>query len=215
MNEKNDLHELEQIWLVLEDLYEDLAQKNIANRSVASDLRYSKTLINSQRTCNLHHNDKDTIDNDEKLLEIRQILDRIENTQTSIAMNLDEDYSNTWMKKINEAECAKSDCSIDAPSSKMINRYDLTSVPIETQKIHHGLEDGWTRLTLSNPIDKTLVEKLDEKFGVSTLFEDDYHIIIRGKNPMVNRVAQTIYDHSLSITEPFINSSVIEKATSS
>lgn len=178
-----EIKRLEQVWLVLSDLFQDLNRRNISV-GVASELRNCKTLIRFIRT-SVVHPPKEPTTIDDSLRNLQQILGKIQSNLISAALSVDENYVRDWMIKIDKAE-----------------RAELSSVMIHTPSefvpgLPRDLEKGWVRLTLQNPIAEERVQDVAEQFGVIIEFKNDFHIVISGGRNSVKRAARDIYELSL------------------
>ena len=178
-----EIKRLEQVWLVLSDLFQDLNRRNVSV-GVASELRDCKTLIRFIRT-SVVHPPKDLITIDNSLRNLQQILGKIQSNLISAAMNVDENYVRDWMKKIDKAE-----------------RAELNSVMIHTPSefvpgLPRDLETEWVRLTLQKPIAEERAQDVAEQFGVIIEFENDFQVVIRGKRTSVKKAAKDIYELSI------------------
>jgi len=181
-----DIQRLEQVWLVLSELFQDLNRRNISV-DVASDLRDCKTLIHFIRT-SIAHPSKEPIMIDVSLRNLLQILGKIRSNLISEALRLDESYLREWMEKIDKAERAEADYTMIYTPPKFV-----PSLP------RHP-EEGWIRLTLQKPLAEERVQDVAEQFGVIIEFKNDCHISISGRRDSVRKATKDIYE--LSLEEP-------------
>jgi len=179
-----EIKRLEQVWLVLADLYQDLSQRDV-HVNVASELRNCKTLIHFIRTNVLHPPMKELSTVDDSLRSSSQILGKIKHILISAAQGVGENYVKDWMDKIDKAERAE------------LNYVMVHSVSSFVPGLPKDLEEGWMRLTLPKPVAEERVQDVAEQFGVIIEFEDDFHIVIHGRKTLVKKVAQDIHDLSL------------------
>jgi len=179
-----EIKRLEQVWLVLADLYQDLSRRDV-HVNVASELRNCKTLIHFIRTNVLHPPVKELSTVDDSLQNSSQILGKIKHSLISAAQGVGENYAKDWMDKIDKAERAELDYRMIHTVSSFV-----PSLP-------RDLERGWIRLTLPKAIAEERVQDVAEQFGVIIEFEDDCHVVIRGRKTLVKKVAQDIHDLSL------------------
>jgi len=178
-----EIRRLEQVWLVLSDLFQDLNRRNITV-GVASELRNCKTLIRFIRT-SLVHPPKEPTTISNSLQNLQQILGKIQSDLISAAMTVDEDYVRNWMSEIDKAE-----------------RAELNSVMIHTPSefvpgLPRDVEEGWIRLTLPRSMAEERVQDVAEQFGVIIEFEDEFRLIIRGRIMSVRKATKDIYNLSL------------------
>ena len=180
---KEEIKRLEQTWMVLEELFKDLAQRNI-KVNVASELRNCKTLIHVLQMGVFHPSTKEPALSDDSLLSLQQAQNEIRCSLVSAALNLNEDYAKDWIRKIDKAERAELNYAMTQTGSKFV-----PGLPKDLGK-------GWVRLTLPKPIAEERVQDVAEQAGVIVDFEDDLHIIISGGKSSIKRAAQNVYDLS-------------------
>jgi len=178
-----EVKRLEQVWLVLSDLFQDLSRKNISV-NVASDLRDCKTLIHLIRTSIIHPS-KDPMIIDDSLRNLLQILGKIRSSLLSQALSLEENHRKECMEKIDRAERAELDYAIIYNPSEFV-----PSLPRDP-------EEGWMRLTLQKPIAEERVQDVAEQFGVIIEFKNGCRISISGRRDPVRNAARDIYELSL------------------
>jgi hypothetical protein len=177
-----EIKRLEQVWLVLSDLFQDLNRRNVSV-GVASELRNCKTLICFIRSSLVHPPKEPTAFSD-SVQNLQQILGKIQSDLISAAMTVDEDYVRNWTSKIDKAE-----------------RAELNNVMIHTPSefvpgLPRDVEKGWVRLTLRRPIAEERVQDVAEEFGVIIEFKDESHIIISGRRASVRKAAKDVYELS-------------------
>jgi len=180
---KEEIKRLEQTWMVLEELFKDLAQRNV-EVSVASELRNCKTLIHVLQMSPFHPSTKEPAMSDDSLLSLQRALNEIRCSLTSAASNVSEDYARDWIRKIDKAERAELNYAMTQTGSKFV-----PGLPKDLGK-------GWIRLTLPKPIAEERVQDVAEQVGVIVSFEDDLHIIISGRKSSIKRASQNVYDLS-------------------
>jgi len=180
---KEEIKRLEQTWLVLEELFKDLTQRNV-KVNVASELRNCKTLIHVLQMDVFHPSTKEPAMSDDSLLSLQRALNKIRCSLTSVALNIDEDYARDWIRKIDKAERAELNYAMTQTGSKF-----FPGLPKDLGK-------GWIRLTLPKPIAEERVQDVAEQAGVIVDFEDNLHIIISGRKGSIKRAAQNVYDLS-------------------
>jgi len=183
---EEEIQRLEQIWLVLSDLFQDLSRNNISV-NVASDLRDCKTLLHFIRR-SVTDPPREPLVIDDSLRNLLQILGKIRSGLVSGALRLDENYVKEWMEKIDKAERAKLDYAMIYTSSEFV-----TGLP-------KGPEEGWTRLSLKKPVAEERVQDVAEQFGVIIEFQDDFHLSISGRRDSVRKATRDVY--KLSLEEP-------------
>ncbi|MDH5701510.1 MAG: DUF2096 domain-containing protein [Candidatus Bathyarchaeota archaeon] len=178
-----EVKRLEQLWLVLSDLFQDLNRKDISV-DVASELRSCKTLICFIQTSTVHPS-KELTTIDGSLQKLQQILGRIQSSLISAALTVDEGYVRDWTSKIDKAERGE------------IN-YTMVHTPSEfVPGLPRDVEEGWVRLTLQKPIGEERVQDVAEQFGVIVEFKDEFHIIISGRKASVKKAVRDVYELSL------------------
>lgn len=180
---KEEIKRLEQTWLVLEELFKDLTQRNV-KVNVAPELRNCKTLIHALQVSVFHPSTKEPTMFDDSLLNLQRALNEIRGSLTSAALNINEDYARDWIRKIDKAERAELNYVMAQTGSKFV-----PGLPKDLGK-------GWIRLTLLKPIAEERVQDIAEQAGVIVDFEDDLHIIISGRKGSIKRAAQNVYDLS-------------------
>jgi len=180
---EEEVKRLEQVWLVLADLFESLSQNSI-HVSIADELRNCRTLINFLRANISHPPIKELATIDDSLRNSQQILGKIKNRLISAALNLGEGYTESWMNEIDKAERAE----LDHASTYTVSKF-VPSLPRDTER-------GWIRLTLRRPVAEERVQDVAEQLGVLIEFEDDLRIIISGEKASAKRAAQEIYELS-------------------
>jgi len=176
----DEIKRLEQVWLVLSDLFQDLNQRNISV-DVASDLRNCKTLIHYIRTSATHPS-KEPMTIDYSLRKLSQILYEIRSNLISEALRLGENYAREWMEKIDKAERAELDSAMIYTLSEFV-----PGLPRDPEK-------GWIRLTLQKPIAEERVQDVAEQFGVIIEFKNDSHILISGRGDSVKKAIRDVYE---------------------
>ena len=181
MSINEEIKRLEQVWLVLADLYQDLSRKNIYV-NVASELRNCKTLIYFIRTNILHPPVKELAKIDDCLRSSSQILAKLKSSLVSAAQSVGESYAKDWINKMDKAERAE------------LNYAMIHTVSSFVPGLPRDLEKGWMRLTLPKPIAEERVQDIAEQFGVIIEFKDDFHITISGGKTLVKKAALNIYD---------------------
>jgi hypothetical protein len=181
---QEEIRRLEQVWLVLSDLYQDLSRKNIYV-DVAPELRNCKSLIYFIRMNILQPSIKELTTINDSLRSSSQILAKIKRSLISAAQGVGENYAKDWTNKIDKAERAELDYTM------------IHTVSSFVPGLPKDLEKGWIRLTLPKPIAEERVQDVAEQFGVIIEFEDDFHIVVRGRKTLIKKVAQDIHDLSL------------------
>ena len=180
-----EVRRLEQLWLVLSDLFQDLNRKSISvDVDVASELRSCKTLISFIQTSTVHPS-REPIPIDSSLQNLRQILGKIQSNLISGAMTVNEDYVRDWTSKIDKAERAELSCVMTHTSSEFV------------PGIPRDVEDGWVRLNLQWPVAEERVQDIAEEFGVIIEIKDDFHLIISGGKASVGKAAKAVYELSI------------------
>jgi len=178
-----EVRRLEQLWLVLSDLFQDLNRKNISV-DVASELRSCKTLIRFIQTSAVHPS-KEPTTIDSSLQKLQQILGKIQSDLISAALTVNEGYVRDWTSKIDKAERAE------------LN-YTMIHTPSEfVPGLPRSVEEGWVRLTLQKPIAEERVQDVAERFGVIIEFKDEFHIVISGRKASVKKAVKDVYEFSL------------------
>jgi len=180
---REEIKRLEQVWLVLADLFQDLTGRNI-KVDVASDLRNCKTLIHFIQTSILHP-PKEPRPVDDSLRNLQQMLGRIQSVLVSAALTVDENYLAGWMNKIDRAERAELNYRMIHTTSEFV-----PSLPKDFKR-------GWVRLTLLGPIAEEKVQNIAERFGVKIEFQNDLHVVITGGKTTVRKAAQNLYELSV------------------
>jgi hypothetical protein len=180
----SEIARLEQLWLVLSDLFQDLNQKNISVDDVASELRSCKTLIHFIQT-NTAHSSQESTTIDGSLQKLQQILGRIQSSLISAAMTVNEGYVRDWTNKIDKAERSELKYTIVHTPSKFV------------PGLPKDVEEGWIRLTLQKPLAEERAQDIAERFGVIIEFKDEIHIVISGGKASVKRAVKDVYELSL------------------
>ena len=170
---------LEQVWLVLAKFFEDLIQKDLdIDLEIAPQLRNCRTLINFICAHTCPGCDREIAE--QKLKDLERSLEKIKDDLIAVALGVGVSYAKDWVKKIDEAE-----------------RGALSITKIVVSPFVPGLprdpEIGWIRLTLSKPVAKERVQELSKQSGVTTEFENDFQVVVRGKRPSVNKAVRMIY----------------------
>lgn len=181
-----EVRRLEQVWMVLSDLFQDLRQRSIFVE-VASDLRDCKTLIHFIRTSTAGP-PKEPAVIEESLRNLMHILGKVRSDLVSEAMGLDQEYVNEWLEKIDRAERAEMGPPMIYGQSEFVSG------------LPRGPEEGWVRLALQQPVAEERVEDVAEQFGVIIEFKDDRCISISGRRDSVRKAARDIYELSLGET---------------
>jgi len=184
---EEEIQRLEQIWLVLSDLFQDLSRRDISV-NVASDLRDCRTLIHFIRT-SVTEPPKEPLMINDSFRNLLQILGKIRSDLISEALRLNQDYVKEWMEKIDKAERAKLEYAMIYPPFRFVT--GLPKCP----------EEGWARLSLKKPIAEERVQDVAEQFGVIIEFQDNSHISISGRKDSVRKATRDIYQ--LSLEEPY------------
>jgi len=178
-----EIKRLEQVWLVLSDLFQDLTRRNI-NVNVASDLRNCKTLIHFIRT-NATYDSEEPVLIDDSLRNLQQIFDKIRSNLVSEALKLDVNYGQEWLEKIDRAERAELDCTMIYITSEF--------VPV----LPKDPEKRWVRLTLQKPITEERAQDVAEQFGVIVEFKNDYQVLISGWGDSIKKAIKDLYELSI------------------
>jgi len=178
-----EIKRLEQVWLVLSDLFQDLNRRNITV-DVAHDLRDCKTLIHFIRTSVAHPSKEPVMIND-SLQNLLQILGKVQSNLISEALRLDKNYMREWMEKIDKAERARLDYAMIHTTSEFV-----PGLPQDPEK-------SWVRLTLQKPIAEERVQDVAEQFGVIIEFQSDSSILISGRGESVKKASRDVYELSL------------------
>ena len=170
---------LEQIWWVLVEFFEDLIRNDInVDVEIAPELRNCRTLINFIHAHNCPGCDKDVVN--DKLKDLQHSLEEIKEDLTATALSFSESYAKDWVSKIDEAE-----------------RGGVATITHVVSKFVPGLpkdpDKGWIRLTLLKPIVKEKVKEISNQFGVTTEFEKDSQIIIKGGKESVKKAVRILY----------------------
>ena len=178
-----EVKRLEQLWLVLSDLFQDLNQKNV-NVDVASELRSCKTLIRFVQTSTVHTS-KELTTFDGSLQKLQQMLGTIYSNLISAALTVSEGYARDWTSKIDKAERGEI-------------HYTMVHAPSEfVPGLPRDVEEGWVRLTIQKPIGEERVQDVAEQFGVIVEFKDEFHMIISGRKASVKKAVKDVYELSL------------------
>ena len=178
-----EIKRLEQVWLVLSDLFQDLNRRNISV-DAASDLRHCKTLINFIRM-SVTHPSKEPVIIDDSLRNLFQILGKIQSNLISEALRLDKNYAREWMEKIDKAERAELNYAMIHTTSEFV-----PGLPQDPEK-------SWVRLTLQKPIAEERVQDVAEQFGVIIEFQSNSSILISGRGESVKKASRDIYELSI------------------
>ena len=178
-----EIRRLEQLWLVLSDLFQDLNQKNV-RIDVASELRNCKTLIHFIQT-NAVPSSGEITAIDGSLQNLRQILGKIQSILISAAMTVDENYAREWTSKIDKAERAELNCKMNHTASEFV------------PGLLRDTGEGWIRLTLQKPIAEERAQDVAERFGVIIEFKDEFHIVISGEKASVKKAVKDVFELSL------------------
>lgn len=181
-----EIRRLEQVWLVLSGLFQDLRQRDICV-DVASDLRDCKTLIHLIRTGSTSP-PKDAAIIEESFRNLMRILGKVRSCLVSEAMKVDQEYLNKWLETIDMAERAEMGIAMIYGQSKFV-----PSLPRDP-------EERWVKLSLQQPVAEERVEDVAEQFGVIIEFKDDCCISISGRQDSVRKAARDIYELSLEET---------------
>jgi len=178
-----EIKRLEQVWLVLSDLFQDLNQRNI-RVDVASDLRNCKTLIHFIRM-SVTRPSREPMTIDDSLRTLLHVLGKIQSSLISEALRFDKNYTREWMKKIDQAERAELDYTMIHTTSEFV-----PGLPQDPEK-------SWVRLTLQKPIAEERVQDVAERFGVIIEFQSDSSILISGWGESVKKASREVYELSL------------------
>jgi len=179
----SEVKRLEQLWLILSALFQDLTRKNISV-DVASELRSCKTLIRFIDTSTVHSSEELTAI-DGSLQKLQQILGKIQSNLISAALTVDECYVRDWTTKIDKAERGESN-------------YKMVHTPAEfVPGLPRDVEDGWVRLTLEKPIAEERVQDIAEQFGVIIEFRNEFHIVVSGRKASVRKAVRDVYELSV------------------
>jgi len=172
----------EQIWWVLDRLFKDLVKKNVTiHADVIRDLRNCRTLINFIR--NHVCPDCDIEIANERVPDLKHSLEKVKHSLIAVALSVGDDYAKDWRDTIDKAE--RGELRHITPS--------VPSVPKFVSGLSKDPEKGWTRITLSKPVDKERVEDISKQLGVATEFEDELRIAIKGERKQVTKAAKMIY----------------------
>ena len=170
---------LEQIWWVLVEFFEDLIRNDInVDVEIAPELRNCRTLINFIHAHNCPGCNKDIVN--DKLQDLQHSLEELRDILITAALSFSESYAKDWVSKIDEAE-----------------RGGVATITHVVSKFVPGLpkdpDKGWIRLTLLKPIAKEKVQQISSQFGVTTEFEKDSQIIIKGEKESVKKAVRILY----------------------
>ena len=175
---------LEQVWLILGKLFEDLIQKDLdVGLEIAPQLRTCRTLINFIRAHTCPGCDREIVE--QKLKDLERDLEKIKDDLITVALGVGVRYAKDWMKKIDVAERGESDLSV---TKIVASSSFVLGLPRGDREI------GWVRLTLSKPVAKERVQEISKQLGVTAEFENDFRVIVRGKRPSVNKAVRMIYE---------------------
>jgi len=170
---------LEQIWLVLTRLFEDMNQKNLdVNIDIAPKLRNCRTLINFIRAHTCPGCDRDIVEY--RLRDLQHSLEGIKGNLVAAALRVSETYRKKWVNLIDEAERA----DLQIISSPM-----YTFVP----DLPKDPETEWVRLTLSKPIAKEKAQEISKQYGVTTEFTSDSQLVVKGDKNSVRKAVRILY----------------------
>jgi len=170
---------LEQIWLVLTRLFEDMIQKNLeVDIEAAPKLRNCRTLINFIRAHTCPGCDRDIVQY--RLQDLQHSLEKIKGNLMAAALRVSETYAKKWVNILDEAE--RTDLQIITSSV-------YTFVP----GLPKNLETEWVRLTLSKPIAKEKAQEIAKEFGVTTEFTDDSQLVVKGDKNSVKKAVRVLY----------------------
>jgi Arc/MetJ-type ribon-helix-helix transcriptional regulator len=171
--------QIEQVWLVLARLFEDMIQKNLdVNIDIAPKLRNCRTLINFIRAHTCPGCDRDIVQY--RLQDLQHSLEKIKENLIAAALRVSEKYAKKWVNLLDEAERA---------DLQIITNPVYTFVP----GLPKDPETEWVRLTLSKPIAKEKAQEISKKFGVTTEFTGDSQLVVRGDKNSVKKAVRVLY----------------------
>lgn len=170
---------LEQIWWVLVEFFEDLIRNDInVDVEIAPELRNCRTLINFIHAHNCPGCNKDIVN--DKLQDLQRSLEEVRHDLITAALSFSESYAKDWVSKIDEAERGGV-----ATITHVVSNF-VPGLPKDPDK-------GWIRLTPLKPIANEKVQQISSRFGVTTEFEKDCQIIIKGEKESVKKAARILY----------------------
>lgn len=170
---------LEQVWMVLVRFFEDLIRKNVdVDVEIAPELRNCRTLINFIRAHSCPGCDREIVEY--RLGDLQLSQEKIKDNLIVAALSVNENYAKDWVNKIDEAERG---------GFKIVTWAVSNFVP----GLPKNPEMGWMRLTLSKPIAEERVQEISRQFGVTTEFQDDFQIVVKGEKTPVKKAVQMIY----------------------
>jgi len=170
---------LEQVWLVLTRLFENLIQKNLSvDVNIAPKLRNCRTLINFIRAHTCPGCDREIAEN--KLQDLQHSLERLKENLVAVALRVSEKYAEEWINKLDEAERA---------DLQIIISPVYTFVP----GLPKSSETEWVRLTLSRPIPREKAQEISKKFGVTAELTGDSQLVVRGDKNSVKKAVRVLH----------------------
>ena len=171
--------QIEQVWLVLTRLFEDMIQKNLdVDAEIAPKLRNCRTLINFIRAHTCPGCDRDIVQY--RLRDLQHGLEKVKGNLVAAALRVSEKYAKKWVNLIDEAERA---------DLQIITSPVYTFVP----GLPKAPETEWVRLTLSKPIAKEKAQEISKQFGVTTEFTGDSQLVVRGDKNSVKKAVRVLY----------------------
>ncbi|MFB0501582.1 MAG: DUF2096 family protein [Candidatus Bathyarchaeia archaeon] len=170
---------LEQVWLVLTRLFEDMTQKNLdLDMGIAPKLRNCRTLINFIRAHTCPGCDRDIVQY--RLQDLQHSLEKVKGNLVATALRVSEKYGRKWVNLLDEAE--RADLQImTSPAYTFVP--DLPKNP----------QTEWVRLTLSKPIAKEKAREISQQFGVTTEFTGDSQLVVKGDRNSVKKAVRVLY----------------------
>jgi hypothetical protein len=171
---------LEQLWLVLAKFFEDLIQKNLdTDIEIAPQLRNCRTQINFIRAHTCPGCDREIAE--KTLRDLEGGLEKIKEDLIAVARGVSVSYAKDWVKKIDEAR--RSD----------LLTITKVAVPSFVPGLPRDPEIGWIRLRLSKPVAKEKVQELSKRLGITSEFQNDFQVLVKGERPSVNKAVRMIY----------------------
>jgi len=173
------LQRSEQVWWVLVRLFGDLVRKDVKlDLEYARQLRNCRSMINFIRSHTCPECDIELAN--ERLPNLQSILEKVKHDLVAVAIGIPGYYTQDWITEIDRAQ-----------------RGELREIPSVGARFVAGLPRnssvGWTRVTLSRPVDKEKVQEISRMFGVVVKPENSLHFIVRGEKKTVKKAVEMLY----------------------
>ncbi|AXV38232.1 MAG: DUF2096 domain-containing protein [Methanobacteriaceae archaeon] len=159
---------LEQTWMVLVELLTDLKKRGIKiPKEVNENLRLARTDINFYKT------DPTNPEMMKELKRINEFLNSVQDILINFAEEIDEDYGQKWIQKLQKASMGEEVCPVQNKKSKFIV----------------GAPPGFSvvRVSLKEPLAEDRVQDVAEEYNLIIEFDEDEVISVFGDKENIKK----------------------------